>query len=292
MLKKIIKITLIALGSLALLLGAFYAFIHFSLESRMNKTYDIPSESFAIPEDSATLALGAHLAVIKGCQECHGADLAGRVMIDDPALGKIVSANLTRGKGGIGQSYTDEDWIRALRHGVSSDHKPLLLMPSEETTHLTQQDLAAVIAFCKSVAPVDQELPASEVRPLGRVLAYFDKLPLLAVEKIDHTQKALASVNKTVSAEYGKYLSVSCIGCHQPNFKGGAPILPGSPQVADLTLTGNVAQWTEEQFIHALRTGQTPEGKQLQNEYMPWQMTQQYSDEELKSLYLFLKSQP
>lgn len=292
MLKKILKITLVVQGSLVLLLATFYAFIHFSMEARMNKTYDIPAESFAIPEDSATLALGAHLSVIKGCQECHGTNLAGKVVIDDPGLGKIVSANLTRGKGGIGQSYTDADWIRALRHGISNDYTPLLLMPSEETTHLTQQDLAAVIAYCKSVAPVDQELPTSEVKPLGRVLAYFGKLPLLSVEVIDHTLKALTSISKTVSAEYGKYLSVSCIGCHQPNLKGGAPIIPGSPQVADLTATGNVAQWTEEQFIHALRTGQTPEGKQLQNEYMPWQMTQQYTEDELKSLYLFLKSQP
>lgn len=293
MLKKILKITVIALGSIVLLLVAFYAFIHFNIEGRMNKTYaEFEAESFPIPDDSVNLALGAHLTVIKGCQDCHGANLAGKVLIDDPGLGKIVTANLTRGKGGIGQHYTDQDWVRALRHGVSKDHTPLLVMPSEETTHLTQQDLAAVIAYCKSVPPVDQELPASVVRPLGRILTYFEKLPLLAVEKIDHSQKAVASINKTVSTEYGKYLSISCIGCHQPNFKGGAPILPGSPQVADLTSSGNIGRWTEEQFIQTLRTGQTPEGKQLQNEFMPWQMTSQYTDDELKSLYIFLKSQP
>lgn len=293
MLKKILKITFIVLGSIVLLLATFYAFIHFNIEGRMNKTYpEFEAESFPIPSDSATLALGAHLSVIKGCQDCHGADLAGRVMIDDPALGQIVSANLTRGKGGIAGDYTDEDWVRALRHGVAKDHTPLLVMPSEETTHLTQQDLAALIAYCKSVPAVDQELPASVVRPVGRVLTYFDKLPLLSVERIDHAQKAVASINKTVSTEYGKYLSVSCTGCHQPNFKGGAPILPGSPQVADLTSTGNVGRWTEEQFVQALRTGKTPEGKQLQNEFMPWQMTAQYTDEELRSLYLFLKNQP
>lgn len=293
MFKKILKITLIALGSIVLLLVAFYAFIHFNIEGRMHKTYDnMPAESFPIPQDSATLALGAHLTVIKGCQDCHGPNLAGRVLIDDPGLGKIVTANLTRGKGGIGQHYTDEDWIRALRHGVSKDHKPLLVMPSEETTHLTQQDLAAVIAYCKSVPPVDQELPASVVKPLGRILTYFDQLSLLAVEKIDHSQKVVANINKIVSVEYGKYLSVSCIGCHKPNLKGGAPVIPGSPQVADITSTGHIVNWTEEQFLNTLRTGQTPEGKVLQNEFMPWQMTKAYTDDELKSLYLFLKSQP
>ncbi len=293
MLKKIFKIVFIALGSFVLLLGVFYAFIHFNMEGRMHKTYsDIQTEAFPIPQDSATLALGAHLTLIKGCRDCHGDNLAGRVLIDDPGLGKIVTANLTRGKGGIGREYTDEDWVKALRHGVSKANTPLLVMPSEETTRLTQHDLAAVIAYCKSVPPVDQELPVSKVKPLGRTLAYFGKLPLLAAEVIDHSQKAVTDIDKTVSADYGKYLSVSCVGCHKTNFKGGDPILPGSPQVADLTSTGNVAKWTEEEFIQTLRTGKTPEGKQMQNEFMPWQMTKAYADDELKSLYLFLKEQP
>lgn len=293
MLKKILKILFIALGSIVLVLAAFYAFVHFSVDHRINQVYaDIPAESFTIPNDSSSLALGAHLAVTKGCTDCHGPDLAGRVMIDDPALGRIVTANLTRGKGGIGGKLTDEDWIRALRHGISHDFKPLLVMPSEEYTHLTQEDLGALIAYCKSMPAVDRELPDHDLRPVGRLLTHFDKLPLLSVEVIDHHLKAKPSIEKVVSAEYGAYLAVTCKGCHKPDFKGGDPIIPGSPQVADITATGNLSKWTEDQFMQVLRTGKTPEGKALDNEFMPWKMTASYSDDELKSLYLYLKSCP
>lgn len=279
------------MGSIVLLLLVFYVFIYSSVESRINKIYDnIQVESFPIPQDSASLALGAHLSVTKGCRDCHGSNLAGRVLIDDPALGRIVTANLTRGKGGLPEGFSDEDWIRALRHGVDRDNKPLLIMPSEETTHLTQQDLGAIIAYCKSLAPVDNKLPGHSLNPLAHILTYLDKLPLLSVEKIDHRMKARPSINRNVSTEYGEYLAVSCTGCHKTDFKGGEPIIPGSPQVADVTSTGNLGNWNEKQFMEVLRTGKTPEGKKLQNEFMPWQMTREYSDDELKSMYLFFSS--
>lgn len=293
MLKKIFKIALIALGSIVLILGAFYAFVHYQVENRISKTYEgIPEESFPITQDSAVIAQGAHLTVIKGCQDCHGKNLAGQVFIDDPGLGRIVSANLTKGKGGIGQTYTDQDWIKALRHGLNKENKPLLVMPSYETALLTQNDIAAIIAYCKSVPAVDNELPDHHIKPLARILTYFDQLPMLAVEKIDHSMAAPVSIQKEPTAEYGEYLAVSCVGCHKENLKGGESVVPGSPQVADITSTSNVAKWTQEQFIHTLRTGQTPEGKQLQNEFMPWQMTQHYTDEELMALYLYLKDKP
>lgn len=290
MLKKILKFIFITIGCIVVLIAVFYAFIYFNVKDRIENPYEnIPAESYEIPEDSSALALGAHLSVIKGCQDCHGANLAGRVMIDDPGLGRIVSANLTNGKGGIGATYTNEDWIRALRHGVSNDYMPLLIMPSEETTHLTQNDLTALIAYCKNLPPVDNDLPVHDLNPLAYVLTYFDQLPLLSAERIDHTMRPEKDIVKQVSVAYGEYLAVSCVGCHKPNLKGGAPIIPGSPQVADISSTGNVGEWTEAEFLQTMRTGKTPEGKNLQNEFMPWQMTASYTDDELKSLYIFLQ---
>ena len=46
-------------------------------------------------------------------------------------MGRIYSANLTRGKGGIGSSYTDADYVRAIRHGVGRNGRPLLTMPTD-----------------------------------------------------------------------------------------------------------------------------------------------------------------
>lgn len=90
----------------------------------------------------------------------------------------------------------------------------------------------------------------------------------------------------------GKYLSVSCIGCHRTNFKGGDSPIPGMPPVPDITSSGNTDRWSLSQFIHTLRTGKTPEGKIMDNQNMPWKMTAKYTDEELQALYAFLKAQP
>jgi hypothetical protein len=72
--------------------------------------------------------------------------------------------------------------------------------------------------------------------------------------------------------------------------KGGPPLAPGFPVVADITSTGNPGKWTEEQFIHTLQTGTTPEGKKLNPSEMPWVSFKNYNEAELKSLFLFLKS--
>ena len=292
LLKKILKITFIVLGCLLVVAGLFYTYVYLTVKARIEKTYTgIPLEQITVNEDSAAIALGDHLTEIKGCKDCHGKDLAGKIMIDDPALGRIVTANLTHGKGGLPADYKDEEWVKALRHGISPrDAQPLLVMPSHELNALSQEDIAGIIAYCKQLKPVDNELPEINLRPLAYVLTYFDKLPLLPAEMIDHTVPAKESVEKAVSVEYGQYLSVSCVGCHQTNFKGGAAIVPGSPDVADITASGNVGKWTEDQFLNTLRTGKTPEGKVLQNEFMPWEMTKSYTDDELKSLYKYLQT--
>jgi hypothetical protein len=72
--------------------------------------------------------------------------------------------------------------------------------------------------------------------------------------------------------------------------KGGDPIAPGFPVVPDVTTSGNVGKWTEDQFITVLRTGKTPEGKEIDPKNMPWPMTAAYTDTELKALYAYLKS--
>ena len=43
---------------------------------------------------------GQHLVEARyGCLECHGGDLSGGVMMDDPLLGRMLGPNLTGGRG-------------------------------------------------------------------------------------------------------------------------------------------------------------------------------------------------
>jgi mono/diheme cytochrome c family protein len=87
------------------------------------------------------------------CVQCHGEDLGGKIYIDAGALGRVVGSNLTKGKGGIGSTFTDKDWVRAIRHGVRRDGSSLLVMPSETFVHMSGQDLSALISYLKQLPP-------------------------------------------------------------------------------------------------------------------------------------------
>jgi cytochrome c553 len=292
--KKFFKWTGIVIGSIILILVAAFAIIYFSVESRFNKDYQVAVAPLAIPSDSASISLGAHVAAIKGCTDCHGKDFGGNVVIDDPGLGLVPAPNITMGKGGLSSrhgQFTDEDFIRAIRHGVGKNGKTLKLMPSYEYNPLSKKDLTALIAYVKSRPAVDKEMPAISLKPVAYVLTQLDKIPMVVADKINHTQPITEEVHPEVTVTYGKYLAVSCTGCHRDNFRGGDAIIPGSPNVPNITGTGSLAKWTESQFIQTLRTGVTPDGRKLDPKFMPWPMAKEFTETEIKSLYLFLKAQ-
>jgi len=290
--KSLFKWTGLILGSFLVLLLVFYAYVYFKTTSRFNKAYTLQVPAIVIPTDSASIAKGYHLAAIKGCNDCHGSSYSGKVVIDDPALGLITAPNITRGQGGLTTrhtSYTDADYVRAIKHGLNQENKSLKLMPSYEYNSLSNQDMGALIAYIKRVPPVDNEMPEISLGPMAYVLTHLDQLPLVSAEKIDHTTTSQEVVHPEITPAYGQYVAVSCTGCHRDNFKGGDALVPGSPTVPNITGTGMVGKWSEAQFIQTLKTGVTPEGKKLNPQYMPWKMTQQYTDVEIKSLYLYLK---
>jgi mono/diheme cytochrome c family protein len=291
MLKKIFKVIGIVLGVIVLLVGAFYTKVYFSTESRINTVYNVTPQQITFdPSDTALLAAGERMMTTKGCNDCHGADLGGKIFIDDPALGLLVARNLTKGKGGLPADHSTTDWVLALKHGIRRDGKPLLFMPAHEYTLLSEQDMTAIIAYCSQLPNVDRELPAHHLGPVGRILTDLGKLPLLPAEMIDHNRKLVKEVKPEVTIAYGKYLSIACQGCHRENMKGGEPVAPGFPVVADISSTGNPGKWTDDQFMNTLRSGKTPEGKTLKASEMPWTMTKAYSDVELKALHLYLNS--
>lgn len=290
MLKKIFIGTGVILAILLLALSGFVTKAYYSTQARRNKVYNIEPQSIPISSDSAQLAYGSRLVTAKGCRDCHGQDLGGKVFIDDPKLAFLAGKNLTKGKGGLPEEHNINDWVLALKHGIRRDGKPLLLMPSHEYTLLSEADMAAVIAYTTSLPKIDREFPPQKIGLLGMVLTDLGKIDLFPAEMIDHNRSLVKEVKAEVSADFGKYLSNGCQGCHRANMKGGDPIAPGFPPVADISSTGHVAQWTEQQFINTLRTGQTPEGKILKPSEMPWNMTAAYTDTELKALYIYLRN--
>jgi mono/diheme cytochrome c family protein len=262
--------------------------------TEMNKTYTIALESLVVPDDDAAIARGEHIALtVTKCVDCHGENLGGEVFIDDPALGRFVASNLTTGRGGIGNRYQDPDWIRAIRHGVGPDGAGLFFMPSDEYYFLGDEDLRALIAYLKKLPAVDNELPETSVGPVGRALYLAGQLPLIAAERIDHDAAPPEPPPTAVTAEYGGYLATvgGCVGCHGPGLSGGP--VPGTPPefppAANITPAGAPGQWSEEDFFSAMRSGTTPDGRQL-DPFMPWKAIGQMTDAELQALWLHLQT--
>lgn len=285
MLKKILKWTGIVLGSIIALLIIFYAVVYFSTQSRINKTYDVKAQQLTIPTDSASYARGRHIAEIRGCMGCHGKNLGGHeaFLPEGSAPGTLYAPNITSGKGGI--QYNDEDWIRVLRHGVNKEGTSVWFMPSQEICHISNQELGELLCYIKKQPPVDNAMPAKEIKPLGRLLVFLDKFPLLPAEKIDHNAAYKDAVVAEVSVAYGGYLTTSCKGCHGETFKGNPPIGEGLPPIPDLTLTGEIGKWSETDFLHLFHTGKKPDGTELSAAMPVKEFT--YTNDELKAIYAY-----
>jgi cytochrome c553 len=259
--------------------------------SKLRRTYVIKAETLEIRDDSATLAQARHLVTaINKCVECHGEDFGGSTMDMGP-VGKLHPSNLTSGKGGVAP-MSDAEWIRAIRHGVNKTGRPLVFMPSSVFAAMDAPDLAAVIAYLKQLPPVDRELPPTQIGLLGRFLIVSKPGRLLQAEGIDHEAAIPAGVPHQPSPEYGRYLAVTsgCTYCHGDNLRGGlkeGP--PGTPVSADLTSSGQLANWSEEDFSRALRTGMRPDNSVI-NPFMPWSLTRLMTDDEIKAVWLYLRT--
>ena len=282
----ILLVVIVAIGLVAV------AGVYIVSGSRINKTYDVAVKPLAIPTDAAAIEEGARLTIIRGCNDCHDADFGGQALIDDPAFGTFHTANLTSGAGSATAQYSIEDWDRAIRHGIDPEGKGVMIMPSNEFSVLSDEQLGQIIAYLQTVPPVDREHPEPKPGFLGRVLFLAGQVPLSPAAMIDHTAVHPASIPPTASVEYGAYLVTTCMGRHQPDLAGG-PVpgaAPGDPLSANLTPAGHLANWTLEDFTNVLRNGVTPEGKALDPAVMPWTLTQHMTDVEIEAVWLYLNS--
>jgi len=271
------------------LVGAIYA----ASERRLRQRYDTKVPSVAVRTDDPSIARGEHLVrAITSCTLCHGEDLGGRVYSSSAAIGTVAGPNLTRGRGGIGAELTPVDVARALRRGVRRDGRSLIVMPSEIFTYLSEQDLAAIVAYVGRVPPVDREVPRTHFGPVGRTLLALGKLNILVAGKTPHVT-APDSVSPNSPLEYGRYLAdiAGCRGCHGAELSGGRVAgPPGLPPASNLTTTG-IGDWTEADFARAMRQGRRPDGSAL-DPFMPWEVFGKMNDAELHALWVYLRSMP
>lgn len=261
---------------------------------RFNKTYNVQPAAVSIPEDAAAIGQGAYLYA-SSCSGCHGDNLSGKAILDDPAIGFIPASNLTAGLGGVGGRYSDIDYVRAIRHGIDADGKPLMIMPSKAYWYLSDEDLGAIVAYLKAAAPVDNDLGEKAIKPMARILVAVGAFgEVFAAEVLDHDAPRPPAPERGVTVEYGEYLvkTGDCSNCHGSALNGAQSAEPGAPFSPNLTPGGVLATWSEADFIETIRTGVTPYGRSLDGKYMPWEEYSRKTDDDLTAIFLYLRSLP
>jgi cytochrome c553 len=291
---KALKWLGIAVGALCVIILICAVVVSIGSSQRIYRGYEVPAEHVTINGDSVSLARGQHIAeAIAKCEDCHQPNFAGGMFIDQAPFMRLAAPNLTRA--GVGGTLTDADWVRAIRHGVLPGGRGAIIMPAEAYVYMSDADLAAVIAYVKSVPPVQAAWAAPRFGPVSRVLFAMNKLPMIPAAMIDHSRRGLTFPAPDTTAAYGGYLAHigGCAACHNESFSGGpnAGGPPNSPPPMNLTPIG-LAGWTEAMFVAVLRTGKKPDGTAIDNNFMPWKSSGRMTDAEIHAVWLFLQSLP
>jgi cytochrome c553 len=293
--KKFAKIFGIIAGTLLLIIVALGLYFKNRSQTAVHKTYAVNVRPVAIPTDATSIAHGQHIAQTRGCIDCHGRDFAGAKVIEDGAMGRLYGSNITKGKGSSTATFKDDDWVRAIRHGVGADGRGLFIMPSEEYSKLTDEDLGALIAFLKTVPAVDRERVPTAYGPISQILLTTAPHKMIAAEGLDHARLAPPmAIVKAPTAEYGRYLAAGCTGCHGANYSGGKIEIgpPNWPMAANLTPhpESRLSKWAEQDFINTIRTMKRPDGTAV-DPVMPRGFSGM-DDVELKALWAFFRTLP
>jgi mono/diheme cytochrome c family protein len=274
--KRFLKWSAIGLGSLiAVALIAIYGLSEYQLRRR----YDVAAAPITIPTDSATLAHGRHVALTRGCGGCHGQNYAGKVLFDEAMLARIVPPNLTR----IVRQYTDAELARAIRHGVRQNGTSVAVMPSSMLYHLSDADLAALIAYLRSIPAAESNLPEPSMRLLARVGLVMGQYHTEA-SAIDHDAPRVPEAVDGDLESRGLYLAkTSCSECHGLNFEGGNG---GPSPTPALTV---VQAYSAEEFSRLMRDGVPRDGRKLRlMGDVARDRFANFSDAEVAAMYAYL----
>jgi mono/diheme cytochrome c family protein len=240
------------------------------------------------------VARGKHLVeTTYGCQECHGADFGGHVVMQNLPMGTFACPNITSGEGSVTQGFTSLQWDRIVRHGVRPDGSTTL-MPAEDFAAMSDHELSDIVAYIQSIPPVDRPTVKPELGPVFTVLLAAGQI-VPAAYKIDHAA-AHAEEPPPLSdtVEFGAHLAQTCHGCHGSELAGG-PIKGGDPSwppAANLTQSDQgLKGWTYDDFLKVVKEGKRKDGGEVK-EPMPWKMLGGMTDEELKALWAYLQTVP
>ncbi|MBP7242730.1 c-type cytochrome [Amaricoccus sp.] len=239
-----------------------------------------------------------------GCGNCHtpqgpnGPDMAmelagGQVVIDDATM-RAVSANIT--PGGAIAGWSDAELARAIREGIRPDGTLIgPPMPFVFYRGLSDDDLAAIVAFLRTVAPVENVVAKSE---------YRIPLPPAYGPPVGH----VAAIPRGPTAEYGAYMAgpvAHCLECHTP-FGPQGPMIDGHlgqggfefPGPWGVSVAPNItsgpdglAGYSDDEIKVMITEGKRPDGSAMRPP-MPFAYLARMTPDDLEAVVRYLRTLP
>lgn len=240
-----------------------------------------------------------------GCGNCHtpiGPDgpvmsmnLAGRLVEETPAF-KAIAPNIT--PGGRVAEWTDEDFARAIREGLTPGGDRVIgpPMPIALYRGLSDDDVMSMVMYLRSVPAVEND-PGESVYNIPLPPAYG-----APIESVAHPIEG-------VTVEYGAYLAgpvAHCIECHSPmgpmgpdwinqlgagGFKFHGPW--GVSVSSNLTshAEDGIAEWSDDDLVQMITRGVRPDGSPMMPP-MGYGYYSRMTPDDLAALVLYLRQLP
>ena len=290
--KKWIKWTAGAVGAVVVVVAGAGVVGYHLADSKMARKVDVAVKAVPYATDAQSLERGKYLFESRGCVDCHGANGGGRTFVENGNGLKIAGPNIS--PGGVTARYQPEDWVRTIRHGVKPNGTAAMIMPSEDYNRFTDQDLASLVSYVRSLPAVEGGAAVMQLPPPVRILYGFGAIKDAAA-KIDHSLPPAQPVAAGVNVQHGAYVANMCIGCHGEHLSGGK--IPGGPPdwpaAANITPGAGSAMARYKDaaaFVAMLRSGKRPDGTAIQ--VMPFGSLSKLSDVDAQAIYEFLKTVP
>jgi mono/diheme cytochrome c family protein len=301
-------------GLLVLAVVGAYGYVRFALPKRAEP------RAGKVGSSPARVERGKYLfEVVAGCGHCHStADDKRFAMPAAPGgfakgqqfpaggEGVQVAPNLTSDQETGAGRWTDGQLIRAIREGIGHDDRPLFPgMPYSEYAHMSDEDVQAVVAYIRTIPPVVNKLPPSQITFPMSLIMRMVPAPVASVPPL----------NKSDRVAYGAYLTkiAGCMFCHTPFVKGQLvkeklfagghefEIAPGARAVA-INLTPEpktgIGTMSEAQFLDKFYQYKdyvekgSPVVRPELNTLMPWLGLARMEPDDLKAIYAYLRNVP
>ncbi len=208
-----------------------------------------PAVRLVASSDPGAVERGRKIAKLNGCHDCHGQKLEGMLFHDEMPLIRAWGPNLSRALA----EQSDDDFDRAIRHGVGADGRRLWIMPSNAFAHLTNQESADLMAYLRTYKPTGEVQPRVQIGHLGRLGVLMGKFR--SEPEMLKTVARLQLEDLGPRHAEGRDLARACIECHGQTLEGN-----GMLKSPDLDM---VASYDPQDFERLLRTGIAAGGRKV-----------------------------